>query len=475
MTARRDDWTPDDGTPEEGRARALGRLLVDRPAPSEAPPAWQRLGERNLLQAARGQTRQPAGWPRRLAWASVLVAGAALLAASFWGPVSSWALSRGGLASSKDVSDKSAETLTFAVRGGAESGGKSSGIPIEGSSDQAASLDFSDGSAFTVHARSVARIAASDAQGATLVLERGGLDARVTPRSEARWRVRAGDYEVQVVGTVFTTLWHPERQSFAVLLREGAVRIVGPEVRGAVELRAGQRFDASTGGGWRITPLDTSDAAAPADDARDEPSAPRATELAELGDAADSTPAVAGEGLVRPKDGKERAPVAVSKDKGASNEKQRPTWTALVNQGQFDQVLAEAEERGVEQCFTRCTAEDLRALGDAARYTGRVALARDALLALRTRAPGEASRAAYFLGSLSESRGQAANALEWYTRSLDESSNGPLAAEARAGRMRTLLALGRREEARSQAQEYLRLHPTGVAAERARRVSSGGR
>jgi hypothetical protein len=457
---------PDDWTPEEAPARALGRLLADRATPSDGLPAWQRLGERNLLQAARGRASESARWPRvALGRAVVLGAGLAFVVAA---GASVWRVT---------TTPELPERLTFAVRGAPQGDGTTSGLRLEGSAGQPTSLDFSDGSIFTVHADSVARLAASDAHGAVFVLERGGLDARVTPRQNARWSVRAGDYEVRIVGTAFTTLWDPQRKDFAVLLREGAVRILGPEVRGEVELRAGQRFGATSGGGWSITPLEELHGQEP-------PLADKDALVRETG-AADArvtspdtkTPsarlAAPGSPLEARTDGSTRASSGAAPS--PSREVPASQWTTLVNEGRFDQVLSEAEQRGLDSCFAACASLELRALADAARYSGRVTLARDALLALRQRAPDEASRAAYFLGSLSESRGQAAGALEWYTRSLEEDRESPLAAEARAGRMRTLLALGRRAEARVQADEYLRLHPSGVAAERARQVSRAGR
>jgi len=47
---------------------------------------------------------------------------------------------------------------------------------------------------------------------------------------------------------------------------------------------------------------------------------------------------------------------------------------------------------------------------------------------------------------------------------------GGLAAEARAGRMRALLALGQTDAAKAAARDYLRLHPAGVGAATARQI-----
>ena len=353
-----------------------------------------------------------------------------------------------------------------------------------------------------------------------MVLERGGLGVDVVPAAGASWSVLAGPYEVRVLGTRFTTLWEPREQALSVRLERGSVRIVGTDIQEAVELRPGQRFDVQSGAKWSVTALEE-EPREPADlptalhpeDPQAPSTAPSAAPSAAKAEARPSTtqPSTTRPPPTRPprrslahlvpeehpgnpalRRADERAPEAggarassraaiEGTSEGASRAgghapshtaSHTARWTELVNSGQSERVVELAEQRGVSACLESCSTEELRALADAARYTGRASEARAALLALRARGPVEASRAAYFLGSLAESRGQAAGALEWYTKSLGEAPDGPFSAEARAGRMRALLALGRRGEAREQAREYLRLHPSGVAAERAQQLSS---
>jgi TolA-binding protein len=151
------------------------------------------------------------------------------------------------------------------------------------------------------------------------------------------------------------------------------------------------------------------------------------------------------------------------------------SWSALVARGQFAAVVAQAERRGVGACETSCSVAELRALADAARYTGRGAMAESALLSVRQRfgESRDARAAAFLLGRLAEARGSAARAEHWYEAYLSELPNGELAAEALAGKLRTLLATRGRAAAEPVAREYLARYPTGVHAQTARSVLEG--
>lgn len=448
--------------PDEKVARALGQLLIAEADPrAEGATSWQQVGERRLLQAMRGAPQRPSRLQPQ--WVGATIGVCALVAAFVL-----WSRQPGG-----------ARDLGFVVRGADPSGSEESAAVrtrVVGGQAEATSIDFSDGTRLAVHAQSSARLQEVDSHGATVVLERGGLDAEVVPAPGASWSVLAGPYEVRVLGTRFTTFWDPEEQAFSVRLQRGSVRILGTDIQEAVELRPGQRFDARAGG-WSVTALD-------AEGQRPGGASAERSDVVEA--TAGSTAGSTGDG-VAPVAPLLSAPAASAPPEGGAEAKAHrrgsgsvssptkgpgPSWTELVNRGRSEEVLALAEKRGVGQCLESCSSDELRALADAARYTGRGTVARDALLALRARGPGESARAGYFLGSLSESRGQAAGALEWYGRCLQEAPDGPFSAEARAGRMRALVALGQRTEARRQAREYLRLHPDGVAAERARQLLS---
>ena len=132
-------------------------------------------------------------------------------------------------------------------------------------------------------------------------------------------------------------------------------------------------------------------------------------------------------------------------------------------------------ERGIDACVARCSLDDLRALGDAARYQGEAPLADRALTALHTRSSAAVGRANYRFSSAAQRR--APGILP--TRSggteplLGEASNGAVANEALAGRMRTTDVVRGREAGRTIARDYLTRFPEGVHADAARRLLGG--
>jgi TolA-binding protein len=138
-------------------------------------------------------------------------------------------------------------------------------------------------------------------------------------------------------------------------------------------------------------------------------------------------------------------------------------------------VIAKASERGTNDCKASCSASELRALADAARYTGRSTLAEGALQALRTRygSAKEGRTAAFLLGRIYEARGSMSQAERAYAAYLRELPSGELAAEALAGQMRAVLALSGRSAAEPIARRYLAIYPNGVHAQTARGIVAG--
>jgi tetratricopeptide (TPR) repeat protein len=236
-------------------------------------------------------------------------------------------------------------------------------------------------------------------------------------------------------------------------LHEGAVDIVGEGIPSGVQLKAGQRFDATREGIWKISAATTQ----PTPSAVNAASAVTANEPSPEVEA-DETPGIDRE-IVEPS----RHIVTARKEVATS-------WSHLIAEGKFQQVLNEAQEQGVDGCLRSCSTKDLRALSDAARYKGNTDLARRALLRLRESAPNERARAGYLLGSLAEVQGQSSSALSWYTRYVSEAPGGLLLSEARAGRLRCLLQLGQKAEARKAAIQYLDMYPQGVGEKVARQI-----
>jgi hypothetical protein len=139
--------------------------------------------------------------------------------------------------------------------------------------------------------------------------------------------------------------------------------------------------------------------------------------------------------------------------------------------GDYAGIVRAAEERGLDQSMASGSADELRALADAARFTGRSALAARALLAIRSRFPGTtgATAAAFVLGRMLDTGGNARSAVTWYDRYLAE--GGPLAPEALGRRMLALHRSGDAVATRDAAREYLRRFPAGPYARQARELT----
>jgi TolA-binding protein len=145
-------------------------------------------------------------------------------------------------------------------------------------------------------------------------------------------------------------------------------------------------------------------------------------------------------------------------------------WTREVAQGHFAAVLDEAEQRGLDRTLSSSSLEELSALSDAARYSGRSAIAKRVLLAERQRFPGSAAArdAAFFLGRIAEDSGGGAS--EWYQRYLEESPRGAYASQALGRQMMLLYQQRGRAAAEPIALEYLSRYPNGPYAAAARKI-----
>jgi hypothetical protein len=275
--------------------------------------------------------------------------------------------------------------------------------------DRFRELEFSDGSTLSLHSAGRLRVTSTDADGATLSLVRGRVDAEVRHRPSAHWRFELGPYVVQVIGTRFSASWNPETGEMGLDLIEGAVSVAGPGISSPITVQGGQRFSGNRVGNYNVQSRVLTEAGPAV-----EPSAPQAQ-------AAAAKP--------RPTMEPQRAP--------SHPVRERPVcaWSGLVSRGQFADIVAAAHAMGIENALSACPAQSLFVLADAARYEGQFETSRDALLAIRRRAPDQAGKAAFFLGRLDEARGNADAALAWYTRAL-ENAQGTFVQEAKAGRAR---------------------------------------
>ena len=318
-----------------------------------------------------------------------------------------------------------------------------------------ARLVFSDASQIRIAPAAKVSVLSLDAHGSRIALVDGDLDVQVQHRPDTSWRFEAGPFTVRVRGTEFHLAYAAERGRLALQMVTGVVEVRGPSDDRVLTLRAGESLELFAGVGAKpmsasgvLPPVTTTPSAEPLP-AEVAPSLPEPT----------SSRAAAA--MPRHRMPQSERPGAAS---GSS------AWAGLIAQGNFAGVVMDAERRGLDVTLASATAGELTALADAARYTRRNDLARQALLGLRARFPGSAraSDAAFFLGRLAESPSSSSGAaVTWYETYLRESASGPYAGEA-LGREIALWARSDRARARTAARSYLEKFPHGTQAELAK-------
>ncbi|WP_437734539.1 FecR domain-containing protein [Sorangium sp. So ce1335] len=382
-------------------------------------------------------------------------------------------------------------------------------------------IRFSDGSLLRLSPDGRARVASVDADGAEIALERGALDVSVVHRDGARWRVRVGPFQVNVIGTRFETRWDPVTERFEVALREGAITVSGPVVGEARAIRAGERLVVSPGTNTlEVAPVDPTTLGSGATSVGSEPGStpvgPGSTPVGSTSVGPGSTPVGStpvgpgstpvgstsvGSTSVGPGStsvGSTATSAATTLGSGSPvgstsvgsthpprpadaeaspahmpTAQETPRWRALALDARYKDALAAAEREGFDALCATASAGDLHALGDAARLGGSTARAVQAFTALRRRFPGssEAAPAAFLLGRIAQDQNNdPAGAARWFTRYLSEQPGGAFVADA-AGRL--VEAEDRRGDeagARRAAERYLAAYPNGSHAPYARRL-----
>jgi hypothetical protein len=347
--------------------------------------------------------------------------------------------------------------LSYQVRG-ARSDGPYIGAPAT----TPVTVSFADGSSIEAAPGSRLRVDEPRVAGARVLVERGRASVHVQHRTGSAWNFVAGPFDVHVTGTRFDLTWDPSGETVELRLYEGSVEVRGPLAEAPIAVRAGQRFRADLG----TRSMTVNDVAA-------EVAAPSAGSTAPAGsvdDAPASVPTPA-----RPEEPTPAAPSELAPPRPTPSTSSSEPWSTLVARGQFETVVAKAGERGTHECEASCSAADLRALADAARYTGRSTVAEGALKALRGRfaSAKEGRAAAFLLGRMYEARGSLSEAGRWYDTYLSELPSGDLAAEALAGKMRVVQSSSGRAAAEPIARKYLSLYPNGVHVETARGIVAG--
>lgn len=388
--------------------RRFGELLDE--ALGEGPPeAALRVQRANVLAAVR-RGRRPWG---RLRWelaSGVLVAAALVLSLVVWRGRSS--------------------SATASWRGGVELRADAS----VAAGERSEAIDFSDGSRVLLEPNAAASVATLDSTRTELTLKQGKLAASVRHRDGATFSVMAGPYVVRVVGTKFTVGWDQPSQTLRVAVTEGRVRVTGGDLGArSIDLSPGDQLER------RAPPVVST--------------APVATPVPPAVAPATEAPA--------------RAVPAVSAPQPAISVGE------LAQAGKYREALALAEQRGFGRVVAELPEGELLALGNAARYSGSARRAREAMMALRSRFPGRPASelAALYLAKIAEQLDRdPKEAARWLRVFLSESPTGSLAADARGSLLSILLSSGDTAGATAVARDYLRHHPDGKVADRARQL-----
>jgi FecR protein len=357
-------------------------------------------------------------------------------------------------------------TLTFAVVNGSVSDGGYVRAKASGGTE----LQFSDGSSLALDPGTSTRVTDIDAHGSRVLLESGRAHVRVTHRPAAKWVIDAGPYSVHVIGTEFDVRWSGGDEVLDVQMHRGKIIVRGPLASGGgLTMEAGQHLVANVKDGEIF--LD----ATPGSEAAKLPRA-RAESPEPTFDVDDpGMPAVVPSGAAAPVAPSHALRARASAGRGAPQAGGDASWSKLIAQGDFQGVLADAEQRGLARTLETASAADLTALADAARYVRRSDVARRALMAERDRFSQAVTgrEAAFFLGGLAEDESGVAatkTALEWYERYMAESPRGTYAAQALGRQMILVHKLRGAAAARPIATQYLERFPDGPYAGPAKKL-----
>jgi ferric-dicitrate binding protein FerR (iron transport regulator) len=309
-----------------------------------------------------------------------------------------------------------------------------------------AKLVFDDGSDVTLSPGSRGRVAATTPVGAEVVLEQGRAHVHVQHRDKTQWTVDAGPFAVRVTGTEFILAWSADAGTLDVYMKSGRVVVTGPVIGESVALSTGQHIAAHL----HESTVQIDSATEPESSNVSPPPAP----------SVDSTLNVPPIDV--------SAPSATASSAGAAA---APSWPKLVAGGDYARVIREAQSEGVGHALAARPLADLRALGDAGRYTGSSDIARRAYSAVRSRfaGSGEARTEAFLLGRVAEEQDHSlTDALRWYDRYLAEAPGGAYAGDALGRKMVLVSKTQGRDSARPLAERYLARFPAGPYAAAAR-------
>ena len=426
------------------RFEALGRKVAEASDRSADPE--------HTLAAARTRLLAPQR-PHRTSWRYALAAAAVVTAVGAVGF---------GLGGSRWLAPPAAAPLSFEVGADARAGSVGDWVSAE---DERVVVQFSEGSHLSLRPHSRARVVDLTTRGASVIVEQGTLEARITSGAETAWEMRGGPFRVIVTGTAFDLGWEPSSQRFDLAVREGSVRVSGPHVPEDRNIVAGERLTVVVPAGHAELTRGPSVAneAVPNDSGRraqapaTDPGPGSWREPASGGPSAACQPtpsAVAG------------GPAATPRPPATHDRK----WREYLRAGRAREALAAAEQQGFAGVLAAATNDELWQLVDAARFGGMPARAVEALQALRSR--GVRGNTAFFLGKIAaDQQGSPQQAIGWFQTYLNESPGGALAEEA-LGRLMQLQRQSDPAAASAAARRYLARYPKGAYSKLAKSLKN---
>ena len=324
-------------------------------------------------------------------------------------------------------------------------------------------LNFSEGSRITLGPHARARVAQTTPQGASFVLETGGAHLDVVHRVDTDWTVRAGPYTIAVKGTSFDVSWNTSSSTLEVVMFNGIVIVRGPGMESGVEVKDTQQFVSRVVANSEsaTNPPNTEPSGAPVE------FAPPTSEST-ITSRATPTASERDDHLLPTL----TSPLPPSAPVASETPTHIESWSVLASRGEYQSVVRDAEQRGIDTTLGSAPESELAALANAARYAGRADVAQRTLMTIRTRFPGgpQAASAAFVLGRMSEDSGSLDSAIRWYDTYLSEAGRGALAPEAMGRKMVALRKAGQSDAARKAAEAYLSQFPAGPYAGVAREI-----
>lgn len=296
-------------------------------------------------------------------------------------------------------------------------------------------VPLADGSSLALSAHTQAHLTVTE--GATsCVIDVGKVAFDVAPQHGRQFIVKAGMFEVTVVGTRFSVS-RDQAGVVEIVVSHGVVRVKVPSRSTPTELRAGDQLR-SDGAEALLRHQSPSPAA------KEQGAVPSGS-----AEAAESLPAAL-----------DAQPAVEAPSKGAAAP--RDTWLRLYRERNYAAALAAAREVGVDALLASLAAQPLSELADAARLGGDGDLALRAFDTLGRRFPAsrQAQDALFLSGRMLATRGQAGVARRQFEAYLARNGQGAYSVEA-LGRLVEIYASSKDPRAASMARAYLERAPQG--------------